>query len=79
MDKADAWFHNWNKGEGHSWEEFEFEIAIYNRFGERGLEDVIEEFNRLRQAGNVEDYQNAFKELRVRMERLVSELKESYF
>lgn len=46
MDKADAWFHDWNKGEGHSWEEFE--RAICNGFGEQGLEEVIEEFNRLR-------------------------------
>ncbi|KAG8635687.1 hypothetical protein MANES_16G054026v8 [Manihot esculenta] len=67
MDKADAWFHDWNKGEGHSWEEFE--RAICNGFGEQGLEEVIEEFNR-----NI-----AFKELSVRMERHIPKLKEGYF
>lgn len=40
------------------------------------MKDVVEEFNKLRQEGIVEDYQSIFEDLRVRMERLMPELRE---
>ncbi|XP_057986530.1 uncharacterized protein LOC110636696 [Hevea brasiliensis] len=77
VDRADAWFHNWNRGGVHSWEEFE--KGICSRFGDEGLEDLVEGFIKLRQEGSLEEYQDEFEELRIRIERLMPELGESYF
>lgn len=77
MDKADAWFHNWNRGREPNWDEFERGVCI--RFGDEGLEGIVEGFMRLRQENSVEEYQDEFEDTRIRLERLMPELSESYF
>lgn len=78
IDKSDAWYHNWIQSEGsHSWAEFERELCV--RFGEEGLEDVIEELMRTRQEGNMEEYQDRFEDIRIRVERVMPSLGEAYF
>lgn len=42
-----------------------------HRFENSELEDVVEEFNKLRLEGTLEDYQRVFENLKVRMERLI--------
>lgn len=37
----------------HEWEDFERELCL--RFGEEGLEDIVEEFMRNRQEGTKEE------------------------
>lgn len=69
MDRVDAWCHNWIKEEGpHNWEAFERELC--SRFGEEGLEDVVEEFMRIREEGTIEAYQDKFEDLRMVMPSL---------
>ena len=46
-----------------TWPEFSKELC--GRFGEKRMTDVVEEFNKLRQDGSVEDYQKKFEELRA--------------
>lgn len=45
MDKVDAWFHNWKKGREPNWDEFERRIC--KRFGDKGLEDIVEHWREL--------------------------------
>lgn len=77
MDKVDAWFHNWNKGREPNWDKYE--RGIYSRFGGEGLEDTVEGFMKLIQENSVEEYQDEFEDTRIRLERLILELGESYF
>ena len=49
------------------------------RFGERSMEDIVEEFSKLRQIGNVESYQKRFEELRSFMIQHNPHLSEAYF
>lgn len=56
-----------------------FEKNLCARFGELGLEDVVEEFMRVRQEGSVGKYQDKFEEPRVRMDTLMLGLEEPYF
>lgn len=78
MGKADSWYHNWVRGRSNqSWEEFEADLC--RRFGEKGLEDVVEEFMKMRQEGFIGDYQDKFEDIRVRMERFAPALEENYF
>lgn len=51
-------------------------MSICNRFGEQGIEDIVEEF---KQENFVVEYQDVFEGLRVRMERVMPELDEAYF
>lgn len=44
-----------------------------------GLEDITEEFLKLRQDGTLDEYQDKFENLRIRMDRVLLELGESYF
>lgn len=46
--------------------------GICNRFGDEG-------FLKLRQENTVEEYQDEFEDMRIRMERVMLELGESYF
>ncbi|XP_021653075.2 uncharacterized protein LOC110644554 [Hevea brasiliensis] len=78
MDRADACYHNWILGEGsHSWKDFEKDLC--RRFGEDGLEDVVEEIMKMRQEGTVEEYQDKFEDRRIRLERVMPNLGEAYF
>lgn len=60
IERADAWSQNWIKNGSNSWEEFM--MSICNRFGEQGIEDIVEEF---RQENFVVEYQDVFEGLRV--------------
>ncbi|XP_057986676.1 uncharacterized protein LOC131171223 [Hevea brasiliensis] len=78
VDRADAWYHNWVKREGsHSWIDFERDLCV--RFGEEGLGDIIEEFMKMRQEGSLKEYQDKFKDIKVRLERVMPNLWEAYF
>lgn len=50
-----------------SWEQFE--EALCKRFGDLSLEDIVEEFMKLSQESTVNEYEDKFEDLRVRMER----------
>lgn len=70
--------YHWIKEEGdHSWEEFERDLC--SRFGEEVLEDVAEEIMRMRQEGTMEECQDKFEDIRIRLERLMPNPGESYF
>lgn len=77
MDKVIACFLNWNKGRELNWDEFERRVC--NRFGDECLEDILEGFVKLRQENSVEEYHDEFEDIRIRLERLMLELGESYF
>ena len=65
-DFGDIWFQGWSKvRESYSWKEFS--EGLCERFGEKGMINVVEEFNRLRQEGTVMEYQMKFKELKSLM------------
>lgn len=55
------------------------EEALWKRFRDLGVEDTVEEFMRLMQEGSIEKYQDRLENIRVRMERVLPELGESYF
>ena len=64
-DIVDAWYRSWKQSKGGvvSWVAFAEEL--YGRFGEKSMVDIVEEFNKLRQDGSVEDYLRRFEELRA--------------
>ena len=58
-DAADSWFQNWSaRQQEWRWPEFVEELCA--RFGESNLTDVVEQLNKLRQDGTVEEYQARF-------------------
>ena len=59
------------------WEEFSGRVC--ERFGERSMVDIIEEFNKLRQTSSVENYQKRFEKLRSLMIQHNPHLSETYF
>lgn len=63
-DVGDDWYQGWAKMRGEcTWAEFAAEFC--ERFGERGMTDVVEEFNKIRQNGSVAEYQRRFEELKA--------------
>nr|CAD1832908.1 unnamed protein product [Ananas comosus var. bracteatus] len=77
-DKADTWFQGFlAESETVSWERFAEEIC--KRFDEKGLCDVVEEFNKLAQSGSVEEYQEQFEDLRARILTTGSQFTPEYF
>ena len=77
-DVADFWFQNWSR-EREEWSWPEFVNDICNRFGEKTRTNVIEEFNKLKQKGSVEEYQVRFDELRSLLSLSHPCLDEAYF
>ena len=75
--KEEIWFKGYMCGvEGVvDWEEFSG--AICSRFGNRT--DIVEEFNKLMQEGDVDEYVERFEELKSLMHSLNSLLPESYY
>jgi len=45
----------------------EFVDGLCERFGEKGMLDVVEEFDKLRQGGSIQAYQQIFEELKALM------------
>ena len=53
--RSDIWFHDYQEShKTFSWEQFMVDAC--NRFQERGHENFIGEFNKLKQTGTVEEY-----------------------
>lgn len=76
--RAEIWYQSTKLARGSiSWEEFCVDVS--RRFGDTGLRDEVEEFNKLQQNGSVRDYQDKFEELRSGMLLLNPTLPESYF
>lgn len=61
----------------HSWEDFERELCV--RFGDQWLEDIVEEFMKMRQESSVGEYQDNYEDSRIRMERVMPHLGEHCF
>lgn len=76
--KADIWFQGVKLERPNlSWDVF---CELLNeRFAEKGGRDVVEEFNKLRQNGSVEEYQEKFEELKSLMLMKNPKLDEQYF
>lgn len=53
--------------------------GLCEQFGEKGMLDVVEEFNKLRQGGLVQAYQQRFEELKVLILLSNPTLTEGYF
>jgi len=57
----------------------EFTEKLCERFRERSMSDIIEEFNKLRQVGDLKTYLKRFEELRSLMSSQDPHLFEAYF
>ncbi len=76
--KADTWFQGYMaERESVSWSEFTEEAC--KRFDNKGLNDVVEEFNKLTQHGSVEEYQEQFEDLWARLLTTKSNFTQDYF
>ena len=76
--KADKWFQGVKIEKSKlNWEEFG--ELFCKRFNDQNCRDVVEEFNKLQQEGNVEDYQEKFEELKSLMMIKNQSLDENYF
>ena len=75
--KVDVWFEGLIQGNGShiDWEEFSQDLC--RRFGSK--EDIVEEFNKLTQDGNMDDYIEKFEELRSLIGALNPLLPEAYY
>jgi len=75
---GDAWFQGWiGIKEGSPWNVFADDLC--ERFRDRSMMDVVEEFNKLKQEGIVQTYQLKFEELRSLMMVHNPHLTEGYF
>ncbi|KAL4291734.1 hypothetical protein GQ457_14G021280 [Hibiscus cannabinus] len=76
--KAETWFDGYiMQKHRFTWQEFVSDLC--HRFCDRTYSDIIEEFNKLAQKGNVEEYQEKFEELRPYMIQQSPYLDELYF
>ncbi|XP_027088658.1 uncharacterized protein [Coffea arabica] len=76
--RADKWFQGVKlEKPGITWRMFE--ELLYKIFDNRNGKDVVEEFNKLQQARNVEEYQERFEELKTLMMIKNPHLDEEYF
>ncbi|XP_071917152.1 uncharacterized protein [Coffea arabica] len=76
--KADKWFQGVKIEKPRlNWEEFG--ELLCRRFNDRTCRDIVEEFNKLQQIGNVEEYQEKFEELKALMMIKNQNLDENYF
>lgn len=77
-DETDAWIQGWSRSRTiWSWPECVTELCSW--FEEKSKADVIEEFNKLRQKGTVEEYLIRFEELRALLTISQPMLDEAYF
>lgn len=76
--KADYWYLDYVEGrENMSWNRFV--DVVTDRFSMVGEENIIGEFNKLKQDGTVEEYQERFEELKSFMLNMNRSLTEDYF
>nr|XP_027081138.1 uncharacterized protein LOC113703854 [Coffea arabica] len=76
--RADKWFQGVKIEKPMlSWEEFV--DLLCRRFNDRTCRDIVEEFNKLQQIGNVEEYQEKFEELKALMMMTNRNMDETYF
>ncbi|EEF47098.1 conserved hypothetical protein [Ricinus communis] len=77
-DRADIWYQGWQaQTRSSDWGKFSEELC--RRFGELAVEDVVEEFNKLKQKNSVLEYQEKFEELKSLMLKYHPWLDEHYF
>ncbi|CAM8889632.1 unnamed protein product [Rhodiola kirilowii] len=77
-EEAEIWFDGWSLQYRHAnWPRFVEHLC--QRFGTRSSGNVVEEFNHLKQAGNVNDYIQKFEELMGMMIRENPNLSDRYF
>ena len=77
-DVRDAWFQGWRRvKESCIWPEFVEDLC--ERFRDRGMLDVVEEFNKFKLEGTMQSYQLKFEELKSLMLTLNFTLTEGYF
>ena len=77
-DVGDAWFQGWSRvKEGYQWAKFLEDLC--ERFGDRNMMDIVEEFNKLRQEGTIQNYQLRFEELKLLMINFNPHLTEAHF
>ena len=75
---VDAWYQGCiRQRRDCTWADFSEKMC--ERFGERSMVDVIEEFNKLKQTRSVESYQVRFEELRSLLIQHNPHLSETYF
>lgn len=76
--RADIWFHEYQ--ENHkTFSGEQFMVNACNRFQEGRHENFIGEFNKLKQTGTVEEYQESFEELKAFIVAKHWSLDEEYF
>lgn len=77
-DVVNTWYQGWTNVRGQpTWGEFTEKLC--ERFGERSMSDIVEEFNKLRQVGELKTYLKRFEELWSLMSSQDPHLLEAYF
>ena len=76
--RADVWYHDYQESNATiTWDQFMLDVC--NRFLEGGHDNIIGEFNKLRQTGSVEEYHESFEELKAFMVAKHRSLDEDYY
>ena len=77
-DIVDAWYQGWTNVRDHpTWGEFAEKLC--ERFGESSMSDIVKEFNKLRQVGELKAYLKRFEELKSLMSSHDPHLSKAYF
>ena len=77
-DIGDAWYQRWLAvKEGSPWGMFVEDLCV--RFGYKCMRDIIEEFNKFKEEGTVQVYQQKFEKLRSLMMMHNPPLSEKYY
>ena len=61
---ANSWYQGWVQDEGMQGSWANFAEGLCERFGEKSMADIVEEFSKLKQEGTIVEYQARFEELR---------------
>lgn len=77
-DVVDAWYQGWTSVRNHpTWGEFADKLC--ERFGERSMFDIVKEFNKLIQVGELKTYLKRFDKLISLMSSHDPHFSEAYF
>ncbi|VFQ74615.1 unnamed protein product [Cuscuta campestris] len=76
--RAEIWFSNYGQGRNNiCWDEFVMDLGA--RFKEDDHNDIVEEFNKLCQTGDLEEYVDKFEELKGLLLRKRPNMPQEYF
>ncbi|VFQ92985.1 unnamed protein product [Cuscuta campestris] len=76
--RAEIWFSNYGQGRNNMcWDEFVMDLGA--RFKEDDHNDIVEEFNKLCQTGDLEEYVDKFEELKGLLLRKRPNMPQEYF